>query len=77
MGFTLPNYCFYTAFMPCPDCGSNRLWFREATGTERLVLLFISKRKYRCLDCDRVFRSVDRRRIPRNDNVEMSSKAFR
>jgi transposase-like protein len=46
--------------MPCPDCGSTKLLFREATGLEWLVLLFISRRKYRCFDCKRAFRAFDR-----------------
>jgi DNA-directed RNA polymerase subunit RPC12/RpoP len=76
-GFTGIIRGSYTAFVPCPDCGSNRLRVRGATGLEWFVLLFISKRKYRCLECDRVFRSVDRRRVPRTDNVEKPGKACR
>jgi hypothetical protein len=52
--------------MPCPACGSNKLRLREATGLEYLILLFISKRKYRCRECRLAFRMPDRRRVPRD-----------
>lgn len=32
---------------------------------ERLLIFFSGKRKYRCRDCDHVFRMPDRRRFPR------------
>jgi hypothetical protein len=60
--------------MPCPVCGSSKLKLREATGLERLILLFISKRKYRCRECNLAFRAPDRRRTPR-DKVPMHGKA--
>lgn len=60
--------------MPCPKCGSSRLSVREATGFEALLLLFITKRKYRCFDCKHYFRALDRRRVPR-DKVASSAKA--
>lgn len=56
----------YCDVMACPACGSNKLRFREATGLEYLILLFISKRKYRCRECGLSFRMPDRRRVPRN-----------
>jgi transposase len=37
------------------------LILREATGFERLILLFITKRRYRCRDCQSSFRAADRR----------------
>jgi len=72
-GISSCNSWAYTRFMPCPACGSNRLLLREATGFERVVLLFIAKRKYRCRDCNHAYRAVDRRRIPR-DRVAMSKE---
>jgi hypothetical protein len=51
--------------MPCPSCGSNNLALREARGFEWLVLLFTTKRKYRCRECNQWFRAPDRRRMPR------------
>jgi hypothetical protein len=68
------DYGVYTALMPCPACGSNKLKLREATGLERLILLFISKRKYRCRECNIAFRAPDRRRT-RREKVSMQGKA--
>jgi hypothetical protein len=68
------DFGVYTAFMPCPACGSNKLRLREATGLERLILLFISKRKYRCRECNIAFRAPDRRRM-RREKVSMRGKA--
>jgi hypothetical protein len=59
--------------MPCPDCGSNNLLFREAAGLEWFMLLFVSQRKYRCLECKRAFRAADRRGEPR-DEPKMAHK---
>jgi hypothetical protein len=41
---------------------------RERTGWERVVALFTSLRKYRCRECDHVFRAADRRREARLPN---------
>jgi transposase-like protein len=53
--------------MPCPRCASNNLRIRQATGLEFLVLLFISKRRYTCRECDKVFRAPDRRQSRRDE----------
>jgi transposase-like protein len=58
--------------MPCPRCASNNLRIRQATGLEFLVLLFISKRRYTCRECDKVFRAPDRRQS-RRDEAESSA----
>jgi transposase-like protein len=52
--------------MPCPQCASDNLRIKQATGLEFLVLLFISKRHYTCRDCDKVFRAPDRRQAKRD-----------
>jgi hypothetical protein len=38
---------------------------RNNTGIERIFVFITKLRKYRCRDCDNVFRMLDRRRIPR------------
>lgn len=53
--------------MPCPTCASNNLRITQATGMEFLVLLFISKRRYTCRECDTVFRAPDRRQAKRDE----------
>jgi hypothetical protein len=40
---------------------------RQNTGVERLRIAFTGMRRYRCLDCEAVFRAVDRRRTPRDE----------
>lgn len=60
--------------MPCPKCGSHQLKIREAKGLEWVVLLFRSKRKYRCRDCGYAFRAPDRRGTPR-DAAALQGKA--
>ena len=38
---------------------------RERTGWERVVALFTDLRKYRCRNCDHIFRASDRRTFAR------------
>lgn len=64
----------YAGFM-CPACGSKNLSLREATGLEYLILLFISKRKYRCRECQTRFRMPDRRKVPREGLKREGPKA--
>jgi hypothetical protein len=41
---------------------------RERTGWERVMALFTDLRKYRCRNCDHIFRAPDRRRMLRSKN---------
>ncbi len=54
-------------YMPAPDAASNNLRIRQAKGLEFFVLLFISKRRYTCRECDKVFRAPDRRQSRRDE----------
>jgi DNA-directed RNA polymerase subunit RPC12/RpoP len=60
--------------MACPNCASNQLMIRERTGWERIMALFTSLRKYRCRDCDHVFRAADRRRGFRDPNSPAATR---
>lgn len=56
----------YIIVMQCPRCeDSDHLMIRNNTGIERIMVFFTKLRKYRCLDCDNVFRMPDRRMRPR------------
>jgi hypothetical protein len=59
------NFLIYNEFMVCPFCRSDKLRIKHAVGMEMIILLFTSKRKYRCCDCNFGFRAPDRRRVPR------------
>ncbi len=56
--------------MQCPKCASRRLDIRQPTGFEPLMIFLTQKRKFRCRECEREFRAMDRRRISRNAHEE-------
>lgn len=64
----------------CPKCGSDHLRIRNDEGLERMMIFFTGERKYRCCDCDWVFRAPDRRRNPRpapNKVRKVANSTFR
>jgi hypothetical protein len=49
----------------CPACSSEKTAICARSGLQRLLGLARRLRKYRCLDCGRLFRAADRRRYRR------------
>jgi transposase-like protein len=47
---------------------------RQNTGLERLRSFFTGMRRYRCRDCDKQFRAVDRRSTPRGKQDEAAAQ---
>ena len=56
----------------CPACQSDFLMIKKLEGFERLVVLLTEKRKYKCRDCDTNFRAPDRRRVPRETQLNVA-----
>jgi len=54
----------------CPRCSSTVLKIKKRAGLERIIAFLTGERKYRCRDCEHVFRAVDRRREQRLDSVD-------
>jgi hypothetical protein len=44
---------------------------KKLEGVERFVVYITAKRKYRCRDCNHIFRAPDRRRKPREEEVPL------
>jgi rubredoxin len=64
----------YDTDLKCPECHSTNLKIRRATGFERIMLLFTSKRKFCCVGCGLGFRAADRRSISREaDNLSAAT----
>jgi len=55
----------------CPRCRSDFLMIKKLEGVERFVVYITAKRKYRCRDCNHIFRAPDRRRKPREEEVPL------
>ncbi|HEX4133292.1 MAG TPA: hypothetical protein VHY84_01620 [Bryobacteraceae bacterium] len=51
--------------MRCPKCYSKLLDIRQPTGLEPIMIFLTRARKFRCRQCESVFRAADRRRAPR------------
>jgi hypothetical protein len=49
---------------------------RQNTGIERLRSAFTGMRRYRCRDCDKEFRAVDRRSTPREKDEAAARKSL-
>jgi hypothetical protein len=61
----------------CPKCGSTNLRIKRFTTCERVVVLFIRRRKYYCVDCEVKFRAPDRRMFDRErDDLSRASHYF-
>jgi K+-sensing histidine kinase KdpD len=58
----------------CPRCRSQRLITKHVAGIERLKVYFTDTRKYRCKDCNNVFRAPDRRLTPRDSAASAISR---
>lgn len=57
----------------CPQCGSNVLLVKHATGFERFLVGLTGKRAYRCRLCQFTFRMPDRR-ISQTDEASIPDR---
>jgi len=53
--------------MTCPNCKSDEMKIKAASGFERIMILLTGKRRYRCRSCEHSFRAPDRRSIRRTN----------
>ena len=53
-------------FKECPACRSEKTRIQERSAVEKVFSFAIRLRKYKCLDCGKVFSAADRRRLDRN-----------
>ncbi len=60
----------------CPRCYSQNLKIKMAKGWERIMVFLTDQRRYRCLECGKAFRAVDRRRTPREGAAIESARAI-
>ena len=58
--------------LKCPKCYCDQLLIRRRKGFEKVMIWLTGKRKYVCMSCGEVFRSLDRRRSPRPDDAAVS-----
>ena len=57
--------------MCCPKCQCHHLMIKQKKGLERLRIALTGLREFRCIACDTVFRSPDRRRYAREEKLSM------